>query len=220
MARSLAWLLYEFAYWVIAFALTLLFSLRITGRNNLPRTGPVLIVANHQSFLDPIVVGLATRRHLAYLARKTLFANRLLGPFLRAVNSVPIDQEGVGKEGIRNILTRLQEGWAVLVFPEGERTEDGQFNPLRPGVALLLSRAQVPVVPVGIAGAYHAWPRWRRWPIPSPLFLPATDRTIAAVVGKPRDPASLKGMTREQLLETLSQDIAALIPEAERARRK
>jgi 1-acyl-sn-glycerol-3-phosphate acyltransferase len=220
MPALLAALFYEFASWVCAVLLTVLFSYRAVGGRHVPRRGAALLVANHESFLDPIAAGLGARRHLTYLARKTLFASPIMGALLRVVNCVPIDQEGVGKEGIRNILQRLRSGWAVLIFPEGERTWDGHFHELRPGVALLLSRVEVPIIPVGIAGAFEAWPRHRALPVPAPMFLPASNRRIAVAIGPPRDPATLKGMSRAEMLATLHADIAEQIRRAEKIQRK
>jgi 1-acyl-sn-glycerol-3-phosphate acyltransferase len=220
MSARLSAFFYEFCYWVIYFSLMLGFSYRAGGRRNMPRRGPVLIIANHQSFLDPIAVGLASRRHLHYLARKTLFNNPLFGGLLRTVNSVPIDQEGVGKEGIKNILARLEAGHPVLVFPEGERCADGLIHPLRPGIALLLKRVRAPIVPAGIAGAFDAWPRTRKFPVPSPLFLPPTRRTLAVVLGPPRDPSTLDGLSREEMLAVLYDDLVAVSKQAEALRRK
>src|SRR5205085_9333441 len=125
------------------------FSFRWEGGRRVPKQGPVLLVANHQSFLDPVAVGIAARRHLCYLARKTLFTNPTFGAFLRSVNVVPVDQEGVAKDGLRTVLDLLRADQAVLVFPEGERTLNGRMSPLRPGVHLLIKRSQVPIIPVG-----------------------------------------------------------------------
>src|SRR5436190_16924901 len=150
--------IYEVCAWATHLILLIGFSFRAAGRFNVPRRGPVLLIANHQSFIDPPAIGIAAPRHLHYLARKTLFKKGGMGLFLRVVNSVPIDQEGVGKDGMRAILARLEAGQAVLVFPEGERTPDGQVHPLRPGIGLLLKRVRAPIVPVAIAGAFEAWP--------------------------------------------------------------
>src|SRR5262249_4050573 len=150
----------------------------------------------------------------------TLFRTPFKRRLLENLNAVPIDQEGVGKEGIRNIIKKLQSGHAVLVFPEGERSWDGNLHGLRPGIALLLERAAVPIVPVGVAGPFEAWSRFSKFPMPSPLFLAATNRTMGVAYGPPRDPATLKGMTRAQMLETLRADIAAQIRRAEAIRRK
>jgi 1-acyl-sn-glycerol-3-phosphate acyltransferase len=207
--------LYEFSYWVVFFIYVIGFRLRAAGLRNIPRRGAVLVIANHQSLLDPIAIGLGVRRHMHYLARKTLFNNPVLGWFLRNVNVVPIDQEGVGKDGIRNILERLEAGNAVLVFPEGNRTDDGSLQPLRPGVGLLVKRVRAPIMAVGIAGAYQAWSRHKKLPTLSPLFLPRAGQSMVVVYGVPRDPATLDGLARDEVLAVLYDDIAAVVKQAE-----
>src|SRR5207247_1098752 len=103
-------LLHETLYVGYHMAFTLGFSLRMQGQRNMLPEGPALVVANHQSFLDPLIIGLCARRPLVYLARKTLFKNRLFAAMIRSLNAVPIDQEGIGKEGIRVILEQLSLG--------------------------------------------------------------------------------------------------------------
>lgn len=208
------------AYWATFTAMTLGFSLRVRGRENIPRRGPALLIANHQSFLDPPVIGLASTRSLCYLARKTLFDNPAFAWVLRSMNSIPIDQEGVGKDGIRSILAELQRGQAVLVFPEGERCLDGALHPLRPGIHLLLKRVKAPIVPIGVAGAYQAWPRWRLLPTPSPLFFPATERTVAVAIGQPIDPRPFEHLGREQFLAQMFTELQKVVHQAEHLRRK
>jgi 1-acyl-sn-glycerol-3-phosphate acyltransferase len=211
---------YETAFLSGMAAMTLGFSLRTEGRRNMPASGPVLVVANHQSFLDPLLVGLAVHRHLCYLARKTLFRKPAFARLIRSFNAVPIDQEGVGKEGMKTILRQLRLGQAVLIFPEGERTENGVMNELRPGVQLLIRRAQVPLLPVGIAGAFDAWPRSRPYPIPAPLFLPAGKNTIAVSVGKPLDSSGYLTLPRDRALKELFDEIQKVQTRAERLRRR
>ena len=199
---------------------TLGFSLRFAGAQHMPKAGPVLVIANHQSFVDPWIVGLAVKRHLTFLARKTLFKNALFARVIRSLNAVPIDQEGVGKEGIRTVVEQLNLGKAVLVFPEGTRTPDGLMQPLRPGIHLLIKRAQAAIVPVGIAGAYDAWPIWRRYPIPAPLFLPPGKGTIAVAVGRPMDSSQFASLDREESLGRLGAAIQKMQGRAERLRRQ
>jgi 1-acyl-sn-glycerol-3-phosphate acyltransferase len=217
--RYLNALFYEFAYWITAFVLSVFFGLRVTGGRNVPKRGAALLVANHQSFLDPPAIGLGAGRHLQYLARKTLFKNPVFGWLLSRLNSVPIDQEGIGIEGIRNIIERLRNGHAVLVFPEGERTWDGNMNPLKPGIALLFKRVNVPIVPVGIVGAYEAWPRWRKWPVPSAMFLRPSHRALGVAYGKPRDPVELLKLPKKEMLDLLTSDITGLMKQAEKVAR-
>jgi 1-acyl-sn-glycerol-3-phosphate acyltransferase len=199
---------------------TLGFSLRMQGQGNMLPDGPALIVANHQSFLDPLIIGLCARRPLVYLARKTLFKNPYFAAMIRSLNAVPIDQEGIGKEGIRVILEQLSRGRAVVVFPEGERTPHGDMLPLRPGIHLLIKRTRAPIIPIGIAGAFDAWPRRRAYPIPAPLAWPAGPGTISVALGKPLDAHFFAELPREQALRELFDKIHDEQVRAERLRRK
>jgi 1-acyl-sn-glycerol-3-phosphate acyltransferase len=220
MQGWLSGLWYESVAWLATAASVLGFSLRLEGGRNIPRRGPALLLANHQCYLDPVFVALSTRRRLCFLARKTLWRNRALGKLIDSLNAVPVDQEGVAKEGLKTILEQLRRGQAVLIFPEGQRTWDGQMNELRPGIHLLIRRAQPPIVPVGIAGAYDAWPRWRSYPLPAPLFLPPGKGTIAVSVGRPIDARRFLELPREQVLAELHKAIHAMWRRAERLRRK
>jgi 1-acyl-sn-glycerol-3-phosphate acyltransferase len=205
--------------WVMA-ALSLGFSLRFEGSRHIPRCGPALLVANHQSFIDPLAIGLATPRQLCYLARKTLFKKPLFTAFLLSVGCVPVDQEGFARQGLRATLDLLKQGKLVLVFPEGERTWSGKMQPLKPGVHLLIKRSGAPVVPVGIAGAYEAYPRTKKLPRFSPPFLPATDATMAVSIGRPLDPARFDDWSRERVLDDLFARISEQHQRAERLRRR
>ena len=199
---------------------TLGLSFRFDGVRHMPRRGPALIVANHQSFFDPVLVGLAVTRTIHYLARKSLFRTPVLGAFLPTVNVHPVDQEGAATGGVKAVLEVLKAGEPVLIFPEGERTWTGEMQPLKAGAHLLVKRVPVPIVPVGIAGAFHSFPRTRKLPLLSPLFLPPTGGAIAASVGKPLDPEPLLKLPREEFLKTVFDAIHAAQQQAERLRRK
>jgi 1-acyl-sn-glycerol-3-phosphate acyltransferase len=220
MYSWLAFLWYEVVAFFSLMGAILGFSFRVEGRENIPRSGPVLVIANHQSFLDPVLVGLASPRHLRAVARKSLFRHRVVAWLIRSLEAIPLDHEGVGKEGVRTVVEELGRGRGVLLFPEGTRTDDGAVHPFKAGIHLLLKRAQAPVVPVGIAGAFHAWPTWRPYPVPAPLFLPAGRGTIAVSVGRPLDGRRFAALPREQALAELFQEIRNLTARAERLRRK
>jgi 1-acyl-sn-glycerol-3-phosphate acyltransferase len=213
-----AW--YDFNYSAIWVAFQFGWSYRSVGWHNVPQRQPVLVVANHQSFIDPLLVGLAVRRRFTYLARKTLFHNPIFGGYLRSVRCVPVDQEGVAKEGLKATIEKLKEGNAVLIFPEGNRTPDGRMQPLRPGVQLLIKRGMCPVLPVGLAGAFESFPRSAKFPTLSPIFMPPNGAGVAAVVGKPIDPKRLADLPRAELLEVLYHEIDRLQKQAEALRRK
>jgi len=220
MFAWLAYLWYEIVFWTSFFGMTLAFSMRIRGRENIPLKGPVLLIANHQSFLDPVLIGLSAPRHLSYLARKSLWKSWLLGLFIRSVGAVPVDQDGVAKEGLKTVLTQLQVGRATVVFPEGQRTPDGVIHQLKPGIMLLIKRTQATIVPMGIAGAVEAWPRWQLYPVPAPLFLPARKGTMAVSVGRPLDAKRYAAMDRDEVLVELFQELQKVQEKAERLRRK
>ena len=133
---------YRFNHAFIFASATLGFSFRFEGVRQMPRRGPVLVVANHQCFLDPVLVGLAVTRTLHYMARKSLFDNPVLGAFLPTVNVHPVDNAGAATGGVRAVLEVLKAGHPVLLFPEGERTHTGKMQPLKAGVHLLAKRAR------------------------------------------------------------------------------
>ncbi len=207
--------LYSASFWT----LTLGWALRVGGRRNVPADGPVLFVANHQSFLDPWLVSLAVApRRLTHLARSTLFDGSWFERAIRYLGAIPIDR-GFGRDGLRRVLARLEAGDAVLVFGEGERTRTGDLQPLKPGVALLAARAAVPIVPVGIAGAFQMWARHAKLPHPNPLFMPNGGRSVAVYLGDPVPPGRYARADRETILADLGRRIAAAHVAAERLRR-
>jgi 1-acyl-sn-glycerol-3-phosphate acyltransferase len=156
----LAWLWYG-TLWCPCYALSqVLFRYRFSGKQHIPLTGPVLLVSNHQSNLDPVLVGLACPRQLKYLARIGLF----FFPFnlwIKALGAVPIDREKGALAGIRATLQLLKDDNAVLVFPEGSRTLDGRLQEFLPGFCLLARRSRAAIVPLAIDGAFTALPRGR-----------------------------------------------------------
>jgi 1-acyl-sn-glycerol-3-phosphate acyltransferase len=211
---------YDLNFCTMYLAYTLLWSLRTEGSRHVPKTGPVLLLANHESFLDPVGVGIAVRRRIWYLARKTLFKPAFFGKYLESVGCLAVDQEGVAKEGLRASVERLQAGKALLIFPEGSRTETGEMAPFKPGIALVLRKAPVPIVPVGIAGAYEAYPLQQKLPSFSPLFWPGNGRAMAVSVGERIAPAVYQGMERERMLSFLFDKVKHQVARAEKLVRK
>ena len=206
-------------YWPSFHFATFGLGLRVAGRENVPPAGPVIYAANHLSFADPWLVGQASPRRLNYLAKQELFRVPVLAPVIRAFGAVPIDR-GFGKEGLQAVVNLLKTGAAVLVFAEGERSLTGVMLPLKPGVALLLKKADCPVVPVGVAGAFRMWPRGTKWPTPEPLFGPADDRSVAVAFGEPIPAGTFAKADRDDILKRVASGMATAIAAAERVRRK
>jgi 1-acyl-sn-glycerol-3-phosphate acyltransferase len=135
-----------------------LFGLRIDGAEHLITDGPVLVASNHQSFLDPPLIGNLYQEEMYFLARKTLFVG--LGKWLyRQWNAIPVDQERPDMASLKTMVKLLQRGEKVLVFPEGERSETGALGKAQPGIGLIVAKAGVKVQPVRIRGANEALPR-------------------------------------------------------------
>ena len=160
---------------------TVWFRYRAQGLENLPESGALLLI-NHQSFLDPLLVGLPLRRPVSYLARENLLRVPVIGWLLQRTYVMPISRETAGTESLRESLRRMEHGFLVGIFPEGTRSLDGGLRDIKPGFVALVRRAKVPVIPVGIAGAYEAFPRGAWFPRPS---------LIRIVYGAPMDPTRL-----------------------------
>ena len=146
----------------------LLFRLEVVSPGLVPATGPVLIVSNHVSLLDPPLVGGAAPRPLFFMAKEELFRIPLFGRLIRGLNARPVRRDGSDTRALKAALAQLQEGHALLVFPEGTRGEEGQ--PLRegkPGVGMLAVLSGAPVVPVYVSGSGAALPRGRTLPRPA-----------------------------------------------------
>lgn len=199
-------------------AFLMLWKLRMLGRDNLPKTGPVLVIANHASVLDPLLIGLISRRYLTTLARDSLFKVPGVAWFSRCVGTMPLNRET--GEGIRTGIEALKAGGPLLMFPEGTRSKDGKLQALEPGTTLLLNRVPCPVVCVGIDGAYGAWPRHRLLPRLSPLWKPVDDATITVSMGPPIDPSRFKGKKRDEMLAILSEGLQAQMDHARSFRRR
>jgi 1-acyl-sn-glycerol-3-phosphate acyltransferase len=141
-----------------------LFRVSAEGREHVPATGPVLLVANHLSLLDPPLVGVATSRQLCFMAKEELFRVPGLGPLIRALGARPVRRDGGDRRALMAALGLLAEGRALLVFPEGTRGEEGRLGEAKPGVGMLAVLSGAPVVPVHIEGSGRVLPRGRAWP--------------------------------------------------------
>lgn len=150
---------YWFGWSLFGSAYRSLFGLKVVGREHLVTEGAVLIAANHESFLDPPLVGTLYHDEMFYLARKTLMKGALLKWIYLAWNSIPVDQDRPDMTSLKAIIKLLSSGKRVLIFPEGERSLDGSFGTAQPGVGLIAVKTNAVIQPIRIRGAREALPR-------------------------------------------------------------
>lgn len=170
----------KFTYWFFAtlariFA-KLLFRFRILHRERLPESGGIILAANHQSYFDPPLVGICSRRPVHYLARKTLMEWPFFGPLFPDMNVIPVDRGGNDMSALKTVIRKIREGEGVVLFPEGTRSTDGSLQPAQAGVGLVIAKTLAPVVPMRIFGSYEAFPRGSKR---------VKFRPIRVVVGEP-----------------------------------
>ena len=136
----------------------LFFRLKVTGQQNIPQDGPFIIVANHSSLLDPVILGVSIKPKIIFVAAAYLFEIRWLGYLLRKANSIPVQRENDIK-AIKQSLKILQQGGVLGIFPEGGVDRQKDDLPIKAGAAYLATKVGVPIVPIRIKGVDKALPR-------------------------------------------------------------
>jgi 1-acyl-sn-glycerol-3-phosphate acyltransferase len=181
---------------------TLLFDFKTWNSRSIPPAGGVLLVTNHQSYLDPVLVAVKLRRPMSFLAKSELFENPAFAWFIRRLNAFPVRQ-GKGDVGaMKESIRLLQEGHVLNIFPEGSRSEDGELQPVAGGVALVIKRAKVPVLPVALEGSYACWPKHR------PLFRAGKIRLVYG------EPLILHDKDSREILSIIDSEFKRLFAEA------
>ena len=185
---------------------SLVFNLKVYGSRRVPETGGLLLISNHQSNLDPVLLGVRLKRPLSYLAKSELFAFAPFAGLIRSLGAFPVKQ-GAGDVGaMKETIQRLHEGHALNIFPEGSRSPDGQILPIEKGVALVIKRAKVPVLPAVIDGSHRAWPKGR-W-----MFRAAP---IRVYYGRPAD---LSNLDRDEILQWVDQTLHRMLADLREGR--
>jgi 1-acyl-sn-glycerol-3-phosphate acyltransferase len=126
--------------------------------------GAGIIAPNHTSFLDPPLASISWPEEVHFLARQSLFNNRLFGAFIRALNAHPVSGGGSDAGVFKSITALLKEGKKVILFPEGIRSKNGKLGEIKPGMSLLISRSDAAIIPTYLHGTYEIWGRGRRLP--------------------------------------------------------
>ncbi len=183
------------------FIAVLMFHIRTFNRWNIPSTGGALLVTNHQSFLDPWLIGIAIKRQIHYMARDTLFQGGITQWMMESTNTFPIRRGRADSTAVREAIARLNRGYLVNIFPEATRTSDGTIGPIAAGVAIIVHRSKAPVIPIVIDGAFEAWPRNQKFP---------SCRPIRILYGSPIDHAELAALTADEIAVRIRQEMVNL----------
>ncbi len=163
---------YRLVSYLIVFPLfRIIFRGRTSGKNNTPLQGPLVVVSNHGSHLDPPLLGHALGRPVAFMAKAELFSVPLLGTVIRACGAYPVNRGASDREAIRVATSKLLDGWAIGVFLDGTRQENGRVNNPMPGAALLAARSGASLLPVAIINTHRALGPGRFWPRLVPIQL-------------------------------------------------
>jgi 1-acyl-sn-glycerol-3-phosphate acyltransferase len=226
-ARPITPIVEPIAPWMSAMAaafrvgLAGLTRVRIEGAvDEIPRTGPVIIAANHSSNLDVPVLGSSLMprmgRRFQWLGKRELFDWPVVGWIARNGGVHAIDRSTADVDAFRLAARILDEGHALFVFPEGTRSHDGALGAGRDGVAVLALRTGAPIVPVGISGSYERWPRGQKLPHPGGRVMVRVGSPfrLADVLPADLDRRAAKGAATELIMRR----IAELLPERQRGR--
>lgn len=189
----------------------LFFRLEAHGTEHVPSDGGYLLICNHASYIDPPLVGVKIPRQLHFLAKKELFQVPLLGRWISMVGGHAVDRGKGDRKAVVESLRVLKSGKMLVAFPEGTRTPDGNLQPGKPGIVMIVQQAGVPCVPAYVDGSFVAWPRHRAFPVPT---------KVRVFYGPPfpmpeRNPDMTKKAYYQHCLDTMMEHITALKKQAE-----
>jgi 1-acyl-sn-glycerol-3-phosphate acyltransferase len=174
----------------------------VTGAENIPLEGPVIIAPIHRSNVDFALTLFISKRKVFFMAKDSLFKVPLLGPLITHLGAFPINRGSADRESMAHSEAVLRQGHALVLFPEGTRKEGRQVAPLHDGAMFVAARTGAKVVPVGIGGSDRAMPKGAKLPHPA---------KIRIVVGEPLDPPSSEGRVARSALAAKSEELRAAL---------
>ena len=181
----------------------------VVGTDHIPAGGPYLIAANHASHLDPPLVGCQVARQMRFFARKTLWNNSFVGWWLSQIETIAVDRDSGDVGAIKKVLSALAENRAIVLFPEGTRSPDGQLQKPKAGVGLMACKSGASVVPCRVYGSYAAFGKGR--------LLPNFGTPVTIVFGRPIPPSEYDdpaaGKERYQVASARIFERIAALPE-------
>jgi 1-acyl-sn-glycerol-3-phosphate acyltransferase len=147
--------LYTFLRWLAIPFFGGLYRCRVQGAENLPRTGPVMVIMTHKAFWDPVIAGMIFDRPLRFMAKKELFVNDTAAKFITSLGAFPIDRGAGDRAALTTALEILKRGEILLMFPEGHRQRYDGVGPFLPGVGMIALRSGAPVIPLALDGTQY-----------------------------------------------------------------
>ncbi|MFO7263662.1 MAG: lysophospholipid acyltransferase family protein [Bacillota bacterium] len=178
--RWLGWMFFKF-----------FFRLEVYGRHHIPKTGAVLLYANHRSNWDPPILAACIPRKVHYMAKEELFRNPLLAAVIRWFGAFPVKRGAADVGAIKQGLKLLRQGEVLIIFPEGHRSKTGKLGKAQPGAALLALKADATAVPVLLTGRYRPFGKVRV------NILPPVN--VRAMVGEQADTKSLADIAAQMM---------------------
>ncbi len=188
-----------FLTWLVG---KIFYRLKVYGLEHYYPRGAIL-AANHTSFLDPPILAVSWPEEVHFLARETLFKNRGFGWLIRNVNAHPVSRDTADIGAMKMLCSLLEDGKKVVMFPEGTRSKDGELQPLKAGISMLILRTQTAVIPVYIDGAYRIWSRLHKWPR---LF-----GKVTCIFGTPITAESFNHLDKKEAQRQISDKLTASI---------
>jgi 1-acyl-sn-glycerol-3-phosphate acyltransferase len=157
-------IVYRWGYFSFLLIYKLFFRMKVYGSENIPSKGACIIASNHQSFLDPPIVGTSNFRELYYFARSSLMRTAFTNILFRLWNCIPVDRDNPSPGTLKKAIQVLKQEKALLLFPEGTRSLDGTLQQGKMGIGFIAHKVKCPIVPVYIDGSYNILPKGSKWP--------------------------------------------------------
>ncbi len=202
-------IIYNIFYNLAKLLARFLFRMKVVHPERMVEEGPLLIAVNHSSYFDPPLAGICSRRGVYYLARKTLLKWPFFGPLFPAMNVIPVERDGNDMSALREVIKKVREGNGIILFPEGTRSKDGNLQPARAGIGLIIAKSRAPVLPMRIFGAYEAFPKGSK----GMKFTQITVVIGEPIYFKPEELTPASRETYQQLSDRVMEAISALKPE-------
>ena len=200
---------YGFANLVLRLFFYLLTRLEITGQENVPPAGSLMVVLNHVSFLDPPLLGVGVARRIRWMSKIENWNNPIMGAVLTLYGAFPVQRGEVDRKALVHALDILRTGGALGIAPEGTRSRTGILARAKPGAARLAMQTDATILPVGIVGTELAVQAWRK--LRRPLISMHIGKPFKLAVGKP-----VSKEKQQELSDSMMLRIAELLPEAQR----